>query len=810
MVKRLLPILLSLLLAIGNAARAEATIAIVAQPGLAPIGGCNETMSGNTVNLGTPNATVTAGDYLFVVVSGVGSGQGAGGSSYVVTGITNGPGPEVCATGGGCVWHQVPNVAASYDNNGGRSDIWYTKVPASGSNGATITINTTAGNTFWGACMFEVAGLADANIVDQALSVDITSATFDLTSPVILGNQQPELFIAVSSCANIGYQALAPFTAIDGSSCGSPPCNPDGVAGCPAGYLITSGTGPESATLVQLSPAGTGEVSIASFLGAGATAGSCTPPPSGMVGWYPGDGNATDLVGGNNGTINGGVSFGTGEVGQAFVLNGSTGYIDFGNAANLHLSGADFSVDTWVNLVNTSGEMSIIDKMSPTANNDGWRLFKQSDSRFGFCFGDGNSGCTSGAVSSTTVAQPATWYHITAVKSGTSGQLYVNGVQEGPTVTIPPFVDTNKGSLLVGHNALSGAFLNGSVDEVEIFNRALSTVEINSIYGAGSAGKCKATATPTATGTATATSTATPTATATATATSTPTATSTAAPTATSTPTATATSTPTATSTATPTATLTATPTATLTATATATDTATTTATATPTDTPTATATSTPTATPTPPTTTLTISPTSLSFGSVEATSLSPVHLVRLRNKGKVMAQIGAPTGEALIFSNNKCTTPLAANHSCTIDVTLAPPIVGTVKGTLVVRYNGPVANAKVIGEAAPVKATAPKVVGFGAAKAGVPGALRSITIINHSKVTLESMVPIPPATQNFTVISPNCPNQLAPKAKCILKVQLTPPAGIAGGLVMDNVGYNYSYGANVGVISIELRGVAK
>ena len=48
----------------------------------------------------------------------------------------------------------------------------------------------------------------------------------------------------------------------------------------------------------------------------------CTPPPPGMVAWWPGEGNANDIRGGNNGTPQGGVTFPAGEVGQAFSFDG--------------------------------------------------------------------------------------------------------------------------------------------------------------------------------------------------------------------------------------------------------------------------------------------------------------------------------------------------------------------------------------------------------------------------------------------------------------------------------------------------------
>jgi hypothetical protein len=42
---------------------------------------------------------------------------------------------------------------------------------------------------------------------------------------------------------------------------------------------------------------------------------TCTPPPPDMISWWPGDGNAIDIEGGNNGMLLGGVSFSAAEVG---------------------------------------------------------------------------------------------------------------------------------------------------------------------------------------------------------------------------------------------------------------------------------------------------------------------------------------------------------------------------------------------------------------------------------------------------------------------------------------------------------------
>src|SRR6185295_10275127 len=52
---------------------------------------------------------------------------------------------------------------------------------------------------------------------------------------------------------------------------------------------------------------------------------NCVAPPPQMVAWYPADGNALDIQGGNNGGLRGNVTFASGEVGQSFQFDGATG-----------------------------------------------------------------------------------------------------------------------------------------------------------------------------------------------------------------------------------------------------------------------------------------------------------------------------------------------------------------------------------------------------------------------------------------------------------------------------------------------------
>ena len=67
-----------------------------------------------------------------------------------------------------------------------------------------------------------------------------------------------------------------------------------------------------------------------------------------MVSWWPGDGNANDIQGGNNGTLQNGATFAAGKVGQAFNLDGVAAYVSVPSDSSLNVGTGDFSIDAWI------------------------------------------------------------------------------------------------------------------------------------------------------------------------------------------------------------------------------------------------------------------------------------------------------------------------------------------------------------------------------------------------------------------------------------------------------------------------------
>lgn len=226
---------------------------------------------------------------------------------------------------------------------------------------------------------------------------------------------------------------------------------------------------------------------------------TAVPVPGGIVSWLPGDGNPDDIVGTNDGTLVNGATYGTGLVGQAFLLDESQDqYVNLGNDPSLHLSaGGDFSMEAWVKFNSLSDDMSILDKMAAPSgvNSDGWRLLKQRDGRFWFCLGGGSNTCGARAFTlfSLSTVSTGTWYHVAAVVDAASGtfSLYVDGALQ-ETQPLPGFVDSNSSDLRLGLYATEPfSDLDGFIDEATFYGSALTGAQVQAIYNAGSDGKEK-------------------------------------------------------------------------------------------------------------------------------------------------------------------------------------------------------------------------------------------------------------------------------------------------------------------------------
>jgi len=221
---------------------------------------------------------------------------------------------------------------------------------------------------------------------------------------------------------------------------------------------------------------------------------SCAPPP-GLIAWFPMQNNVTDIIGGALPLDTNAISFVPGEVGQGVTL-GTGGYIDLPND-NFAWETPQFTWEAWVRWDGPGPTEDFAGSCileNCTNGTSGYALCaRASDQRFVFVCASNGSSNGSLIVASNTFT-PGMFYHVAGSCDGTNFNLYVNATLQGQLTSDVPLswgpywtIGCNPA---FARNAGVPRTWNGVIDEVSIYNRALSATEIQAIYQAGSAGKC--------------------------------------------------------------------------------------------------------------------------------------------------------------------------------------------------------------------------------------------------------------------------------------------------------------------------------
>src|SRR3990167_3141820 len=225
----------------------------------------------------------------------------------------------------------------------------------------------------------------------------------------------------------------------------------------------------------------------------------CVPPPSGMVSWWRAENDANDFVGTNNGAMTNGATFAAGKVGQAFSFDGVDDEVVVPHNANLN-TGSQITIDAWVNASSYGHGRPIAQKRS--SSNVGGYTFETTHSPwapdYGLHWVIWIGGTWYDLETPANVLTNSAWYHVAATFDGTTMKVYVNGLEKDRK-SVSGVIDAVTDDFVIGRNVVDTSFAwHGLIDELEIFNRALTDSEISDIYNAGSAGKCTDT-TPTPT-----------------------------------------------------------------------------------------------------------------------------------------------------------------------------------------------------------------------------------------------------------------------------------------------------------------------
>lgn len=220
-------------------------------------------------------------------------------------------------------------------------------------------------------------------------------------------------------------------------------------------------------------------------------------PTSGLIAWYPFSGNALDESGnGHDLTVNGAMLADDrfSNTGNAYHFDGVSAYLDRGSDGVFEITG-DRTLSVWmkpdVGMTDDQGIAGCIGSSGALAGHTGYLLKRRfvdpniigayEDSAL---WGNGNYG----AAWSDGPCVPGQWHHLVHRRLGGITELWLDGVPQSSTTTITPYFLNSE--FLVGWSGSSGQYFNGDIDDIGLWDRALTPAEIAGLFSAGGSGGC--------------------------------------------------------------------------------------------------------------------------------------------------------------------------------------------------------------------------------------------------------------------------------------------------------------------------------
>ncbi len=233
---------------------------------------------------------------------------------------------------------------------------------------------------------------------------------------------------------------------------------------------------------------------------------TCIPPLDSVVAWFQFDDTTTDAMNGRIGTRFGQASFGMGVVREGLELDGFGSFCSFPDTTLYDLK-TSLSIVCWVKLSapisaqpypGWRGNYSIIiEKGNGDYHYRNYGLyFSRADNTL--CFNGADTANTNYVF--LTILEHADslfddldWHHVAAVwnRSTATSSIFIDGKLLVSTSGTNGDLTTNDETLKIGAEAADQFFLDGSVDEVLIFGRAITPTEVEALYNSGAKGVCR-------------------------------------------------------------------------------------------------------------------------------------------------------------------------------------------------------------------------------------------------------------------------------------------------------------------------------
>lgn len=227
---------------------------------------------------------------------------------------------------------------------------------------------------------------------------------------------------------------------------------------------------------------------------------SCTPSPAGMIAWWPlddaeGATSAVDVIGGRDAAFVGTPVPVEGKVGSGLRLNGSTDCLQLEDEDLWDFRTSAFTFEFWLNLDQEPGGYEgqpgevLVGHSEGPYNVDKY-IFALAPGQLELITHDTATG--NGGLSPVTPwsPKPGEWHHVALTRKGSQYDVYLDGALEDSeqNLAVLPAADTTPTFGCV--QDFWDGWLNGVLDEITVYKRALTADEVAAVAAAGPDGKC--------------------------------------------------------------------------------------------------------------------------------------------------------------------------------------------------------------------------------------------------------------------------------------------------------------------------------
>lgn len=307
------------------------------------------------------------------------------------------------------------------------------------------------------------------------------------------GSPATSITIPNSFSANIGASFINCFGTYQWGFNGNPLSTATNISGVTSTNLAISYMTPNNAGTYTFSLTINGVTSVTPNLTVSSISLSAINP-SGMLGWWQGESNILDSMFNDNGSFVGaGIGYAPGVSGLAFQFtnNNAGSYIAIPNNSMFNFSGSGpMTVEMWVNFDNGNGGNGLVFMGMDAGNgqNNKW-LFTYGFGGAGHLGIYYNNGGSAGDIFLENAVDfyptPGVWTHLAFTRTNNTYLLYTNGVICAADTSSASLYYSIGSALTIGGCTENLGFMQGSMDEVSIYDTCLSSNQINAIYQAG-------------------------------------------------------------------------------------------------------------------------------------------------------------------------------------------------------------------------------------------------------------------------------------------------------------------------------------